>query len=204
MNLLSLLLGSMTQTSSVQSLSKKTGISDKLIKILIIAALPKIIKAMTQNASSGDGAASLLSALAQHTNKQTLSDQLGAADTEDGGKIIGHIFGDQTSSVIGQLAGETGLQEDQVGSVLANLAPALMSTLSATQSAGSQAASAGQTFDLGSFAGSDAVSGLFGGSGAASNASAGASLLSGLLGGGGDTAALDGSALLGSLLGLGR
>ena len=63
MNLLSLLLGSMTQTSSVQSLSQKTGISDKLIKILIIAALPKIIKAMTQNASSGDGAASLLSAL---------------------------------------------------------------------------------------------------------------------------------------------
>jgi len=201
MNLLSLLLGSMTQSSSVQSLSNKTGISDKLIKILIIAALPKIIKAMTQNASSGDGAASLLSALMQHKNSQSLTDQLGTADAEDGGKIIGHIFGNNTSSVIGQLAGETGLQEDQVSSVLSNIAPAIMSTLSATQSAGSQAAGAGQTFDLDSFAGSDAMSGLFGGSGAASQ---GASLLSGLLGGNSDTSALDGSALLSTLLGLGR
>ena len=201
MNLLSLLLGSMTQSSSVQSLSNKTGISDKLIKILIIAALPKIIKAMTQNASSGDGAASLLSALMQHKNNEALTDQLGTADAEDGGKIIGHIFGNNTPSVIGQLAGETGLQEDQVSSVLSNIAPAIMSTLSATQSAGSQAASAGQTFDLDSFAGSDAMSGLFGGSGAASQ---GASLLSGLLGGNSDTSALDGSALLSTLLGLGR
>ena len=202
MNLLSLLLGSMTQSSSVDSLSKKSGVSQQLVKALIIAAIPMILKSMTQNASSEAGAASLLGALGQHKDKKDLADQLGGADAEDGGKIINHIFGGNTSSVISQLAGETGMKEDQVNSVLSNMAPAIMSTLSATQSAGSEAQQAGNSFDLGSFAGSDLMSGLFGGSTAASQ---GANLLSSLLSGqsaGADTSAMDGSALLGSLLGL--
>ena len=201
MNLLSLLLGSMTQSSSVDSLSRKSGVSSQLVKTLLIAALPMIIKSMTQNASSTSGASSLLTALGQHNNNKSLADQLGSADAEDGGKIIQHIFGDNTSSVISQLAGETGMEADQVNSVLSNMAPALMSTLSATQQAGSEAQAAGNSFDLGSFAGSDLMSGLFGGSQAASQ---GADLLSSLFGGKTDTGSLDGSALLGTLLGFGK
>ena len=80
MNLLSLLLGSMTQSSSVDSLSGKTGISSAAVKQLLMLALPILLKSLTQNASSKEGAQSLLGALAQHKNDMPMADQLSNAD----------------------------------------------------------------------------------------------------------------------------
>lgn len=82
MNLLSLLLGSMTQSSSVDSLSGKTGISSAAVKQLLMLALPILLKSLTQNASSKEGAQSLLGALAQHKNDMPMADQLSNADAK--------------------------------------------------------------------------------------------------------------------------
>ena len=84
MNLLNMLMGSMTSSSSVEALSGKTGTSSSLTSSLVSAALPMLLGALTNNASSESGAQSLLGALTQHTDTSSMADQLANADSEDG------------------------------------------------------------------------------------------------------------------------
>ena len=83
MNLLSLLLGSMLTQSSVNSLEQKTDVSGALIRKLLPLAIPLLIKAMTQNASSQSGALSLLGALTQHKSTKPMDNQIQNADAQD-------------------------------------------------------------------------------------------------------------------------
>ena len=140
MNLLSLLLGSMMTQSSVNNLSGKTGTSQSAIMRLLPLAIPILIKYLTKNAQSQQGALSLLGALTQHKNTNSMELQLADADADDGNKILNHILGGNYGSVMNQLAGQSGMSEDQVSSVLSNIAPALLSGVSAAntqqQSAG--------------------------------------------------------------------
>lgn len=138
MNLLNLLLGSMTNQNTVNALSGKTGIgADQLLK-LVKAALPILLKFLTNNASSAGGAASLLGALTQHTSQKSMALQIEEADVDDGNKIIGHILGGDAASVISNLAGQSGLSGDQVSQALGSMAPALMSGLSAATTSASK------------------------------------------------------------------
>ena len=196
MNLLSLLLSSLLTDSSVSALAKKTGLSAAALKKLIPLAVPLLLKFLTSNASSESGALSLLGALSQHTNQKALSDQIDEADTEDGGKIIGHIFGNQSDAVTNRLAQQSGMSERDVSSALAGLAPALMSGLSAAN----QTVSSAPKVDLSDGFDLSDLMGMFAGAQQPQQAQAqpsGGSLLSGLLGGSGS--GLGG--LFGSLLG---
>ena len=130
MNLLSLLAGTMLSQSSVNSVSGKTGLSNKQIQKLVMLALPILIKYMTKNASSGDGALSLLGALSQHKNNNSMDQQLKDADEDDGAKIIHHILGKKETAVTQDLSAQTGLGTDQIHQVLSILAPGLMSGVS--------------------------------------------------------------------------
>ena len=173
MNLLQLLLSTMTSAGSVNSVSQKTGISSQLVKKLIVAAIPLLIKYMTKNASSASGAQSLLGALTQHTSNRTMTQQIDDADEEDGDKIITHILGDDKNTVIKELAAETGASNEQVTRGLASIAPAILSGLSA---AASQAKpQQNNALDLSS------LLGMFGGS--TQQAASSTDLLSALLGG---------------------
>ena len=130
MNLLSILLAVMTSKAALGQVAGKTGLSQKQIKKLMMIAIPILIKYMTKNASSGDGAQSLLGALMQHNNKNDVGLQLKDADEDDGHKIIGHIFGKKEKEVTQQLSAQSGLTADQVNQILAIMAPALMSGVS--------------------------------------------------------------------------
>ena len=166
MNLLQLLLGAMTTQSSVGSVSGKTGLSNKQIQKLMMLAIPLLLKYMTGNAtSSGSGALSLLGALSQHTNKKDMAQQLNDADEDDGGKIIGHILGNNEKKVEHDLAAQTGLNEAQIKQVLSIMAPALMSGVSeaATASAASGKPAAAPASPLEALAGSGIFGALFGG-----------------------------------------
>ena len=193
MNLLNLLLKSLLTDASVSALAKKTGLNAGSLKKLIPLAVPLLLKFLTSNASSESGALSLLGALSQHTNQKTLSDQIDEADTEDGGKIIGHIFGNQSEAVTNRLAQQSGMSESDVSSALAGLAPALMSGLSAATHSVSSAPKVDLSdgFDL-----SDLM-GMFAGAQQVQAQPSGGSLLSGLLGGSGSGF----GDLFGSLLG---
>ena len=146
MNLLSLLAGTMLSQSSVNSVSGKTGLSNKQIQKLVMLALPILIKYMTKNASSGDGALSLLGALSQHKDNNSMDLQLKEADEDDGAKIIHHILGKKEGMVTQDLSAQTGLDADQIRKVLAILAPGLMSGVSnAAEASAAEAAQAAST-----------------------------------------------------------
>ena len=181
MNLLNLLLKSLLSESSISALAKKTGLKSAALKKLIQLALPLLIKFMTNNASSQSGALSLLSALGQHTNNRSLSDQIDDADLEDGSKILGHIFGDQTDAIENTLALQSGLSVADVNNALSGLAPAVLSSLNtATASVSST-----PKFDLSDGFDLSDVAGLVGlAQSGAQTGAAGSGLLSGLFGGG--------------------
>ncbi len=142
MNLLQLLLGTLTSNDSVNSVSKKTGVSSGLVSKLMIAAIPLLISYMTKNASKKEGAQSLLGALTQHTSSKPVSQQIANADDTDGAKIIGHILGQDQNAIVSNLANQTGLNAKEVNAVLNNIAPALLNSLSTatTATANAQAA----------------------------------------------------------------
>ncbi len=131
MSLLETLLQSMTSNSSLNSMSRRAGGNNDQMAALITAALPILLKALTDNASTKSGAASLQEALTQHTDTGSVSEQFESADANDGAKILQHILGSNSSSVMNGLSQESGLSNDQVSSALGALAPVLLSSLSA-------------------------------------------------------------------------
>ncbi len=178
MNLLSLLCKSLLADGALSALAKKTGLSANKLKKLIPLAVPLLLKALTNNASSQSGLQSLLGALTQHKNTRSVEEQIRDADTVDGGKILGHILGDDSDAQVRSLAVETGLNDQEVRSVLSSITPSLLSGLSAVTASG-----AGKPkLDLSDGVGMDDVMAIFG-SAAAGNSSSGG-LLGGLFGGG--------------------
>ena len=119
----------MTSNDSINSVSKKTGVSNNGISKLLMMAVPLLITNLTKNASKKEGATSLLNALTQHTSTQTVSQQIKNGDSTDDAKIIGHILGKDQKSVISGLAKETGLSAKEVNAVLNSIAPALLNSL---------------------------------------------------------------------------
>ena len=149
MNLLELLLGSMTSGPSIEALSGNAGTTPDQTSGLVSSALPLLLNAMTSNASSQEGALSLINALGQHNDTSDIPTQLAGADMEDGSAIIQHILGDNTGSVVDLLAGQNGISSEQTSSLLGNLAPALLSSLSsATNEAQAQAQNQPETIPL--------------------------------------------------------
>ena len=203
MDLLSMLMSSMTSNSSVEALSKKSGGSSKGIKTLLLLAIPLIIRYMTKNAKeSQQGATSLLGALQQHTNTQPMTSQIANADAADGAAILGHVFGNDYGNVVQNLANQSGLTQTQTSSVLSNLAPALMSGLSAaTSSVSTQSQNSG--FNLADGIDLSDIAALMGGNQKPQQTSA-TSLLGSLLGGNQKPQQSGVSGMLGSLLGGGQ
>ncbi|MBQ6321432.1 MAG: DUF937 domain-containing protein [Lachnospiraceae bacterium] len=189
MDLLGMLMGTMSSGSSLQALSGKTGLSEKKLQKLLVAAIPILLKFLTKNAGSAQGAQSLLGALAGHKQTRSMAEQITDADEEDGAKIIKHILGDQADSVVANLASENEMDSAQVNKVLSSMAPGLMSGLSAATSSAAKV-------DLSDGLDLSDVMGMFGGDGSSAESAGG--LLGGLLGGGSSGAS---GGLLGGLLG---
>ena len=194
MDFMSLLMSAMTNSDAISALAGKTGASDDQLSKLIKGALPMLLKSLTQNASSADGAQSLVNALSQHTNTKSMFDQIANADEADGEKIIGHILGGNREDVLNALSKESGMKQDQIAKALSAIAPALLSGLSA-------AASNGKKDDDGAFDLTD-LAGMFGASASAKPSGLGA-ILGSLLGGAKeDDADINGAQLLSTLTAL--
>ena len=138
-NLLQVLLSSFTNQSSVDATTQKTGVKGVSVLTILSYALPLIIKFMTKNASNTNGAQSLLGALTQHRSTKAMPEQIAEADVNDGAAIMRHIFGDSEQSAVEEIATKANVPAADVTSVLASIAPTLLSSLSAAATAGSQA-----------------------------------------------------------------
>ena len=191
MSIVSLLSKALLSDAAVSALCEKTGLSKAKLKKLIPLAIPVLIKALTKNVSTQDGLQSLLGALTQHTETKSLAVQINEADETDGGKILGHILGNNSNAALSSLAAQSGLNVQEVSAALSSVTPALMSGLSAAANSGASvtATASGAKFDLSDGFDMTDVMAIFGG---------GSTQQSGGLFGGGVTAA---GGLLGSLLG---
>jgi hypothetical protein len=129
MDFLSDLLKNFLGGAALKALSKKTGIGVRDLKKFVPQALEYLVKMLTKNASSEEGASSLLTALTQHANDEPVDKQIADADIVDGGKIIGHILGGGLSENLKSLAKQFNLSETAVSGILSSIAPALLSSL---------------------------------------------------------------------------
>lgn len=131
MSVLEELLKSLSQGDTLETLSKSVGARPDQVTKLVSTGIPSLVSAMNKNASTPAGAGLLAKALDRHAEDDTedLGKFLRNVDTYDGAKILNHVFGDKTGWVEDKLAVKTGLQTDQVGSLLAMLAPLLLSNV---------------------------------------------------------------------------
>ncbi|MBR3237332.1 MAG: DUF937 domain-containing protein [Oscillospiraceae bacterium] len=135
MDFLSELLNQFLSGSAVKALSKKTGLKTRDLKKFIPLAVPFLLEMLTKNASSEEGASSLLAALAQHTDDKSVKKQISDSDIVDGAKIIGHILGADGAKDLKALSKKSRLSETAVSGILSSLAPVLLSSLSQAVSA---------------------------------------------------------------------
>lgn len=75
-------------------------------------ALPALLGGLEANANDEGGKASLLEALGQHGPELDGGVDLSSVDTDDGQKIVDHIFGDQRDAVVDRLSGQQGSLRD--------------------------------------------------------------------------------------------
>lgn len=191
-------------TVPLDQLAGRLGVDEATAQRAVGAALPALLGGLRANAQDLAGAASLGEALAQHDPALVEGGvDLDDVDTDDGRKIVGHVFGQNEQAVVAQLAESTGTGKDLLARVLPALAPIALAFL-AKQLGG--AGSSGGT-STGTSTGTAAGKGAGERPGAPQTGGGGlGDVLGGLLGGGSGSGGGLGDLLggLGGLLGGGR
>jgi len=122
-----------------RQISRQLGSDVATTESAINAALPMLLGAISRNAASPDGAASLNQALDRHDGG-ILNDLMGAINNQeeaaDGAKILGHVFGNKQTNVQEGLSQMSGLSADNSAQLLAMLAPVVMGALGQTKREG--------------------------------------------------------------------
>ena len=111
--------------------SQKTGMNQNLAAQMMPMAMAVIMNGLKKNASTPQGAEALSRALENHdgsllNNVSKISDDNVLAD---GQKILGHILGGKRSQTEAALAKSAGVNQAQIGSLLAMAAPAILASL---------------------------------------------------------------------------
>ncbi|MGJ1271774.1 DUF937 domain-containing protein [Sphingobacterium siyangense] len=155
MNLTDLVTGGVG-SKAIETISKITGVSESKAKWIVAAAVPLMIAALNYNAKNKGQAENIDKAIDQHSNSGILdkigdffgqggAEQGGEQNvSEDGNKIVNHMFGQNTEVVTQHIADKAGLSSSQVTGVLATLAPIVMGYLGQQK----QASSGGGIGDL--------------------------------------------------------
>lgn len=134
MDLSSLLNGPMGQ-SVISGIAGQLGMDENQAGNAVNAAIPVILGGLSRNAATSDGAESLNNALNTKHDGSLLDNIAGMFQNnpqeleQDGGGILGHIFGGNQGAVENAVAQKTGISMDKIGPLLAMLAPIVMAYL---------------------------------------------------------------------------
>jgi hypothetical protein len=131
MDLVSLLTRQLSDPKVLEQLGSSVGVNKKKTQQVAQEALPALLGALQQNAANPDGAKALNKALEDHKDDQ-VDDILGFlkhVDTNDGAKMLQHIFGQQKEAVQTNLAQKAGVENNQVLDLLTQLAPLVLGAL---------------------------------------------------------------------------
>lgn len=119
-----------------QQVAQRLGVSEGTANTAVQMAIPLILAAVARNASQPDGAAALHQAVTNDHDGGILDNLLGYVSNPQAGNgagILGHVLGDQTPAVAGNLAQATGMSQSQAGSLMEMVAPMVMGALGRTQ-----------------------------------------------------------------------
>jgi len=122
----------LSQGAALKKLGAQLGIDQDALGRGLATAMPLLVSALAQNASTSDGAQALHGALRRDHDGSAVKDPETAftnADTGDGGRILGHVLGDREEIVQQALAKATGMDSAAAGQLLATLAPVVMGSL---------------------------------------------------------------------------
>lgn len=155
----------------LEALAGQLGSDPDEVRQAAEVAIPTLLSSLQANAADPEGQQSLLGALGQHTGEIT---DLNAVDTEDGRRILSHVFADDPRR-IQPLAGQSG---GLLSKLLPLLAPLVLSWLAKKVLGGGGAATQGS----GGGGLGDLLGGLLGGGGASAGGGLG-DLLGQVLGG---------------------
>ncbi|WP_404388016.1 DUF937 domain-containing protein [Humibacillus xanthopallidus] len=153
----------------LKELAGQLGVDESEVEQAARTALPALLGGLQANAHDPAGAQSLASALSDHQGQSVSS--LADVDEQDGQRIVGNIFGDNTDQVVSQLGGVgsgiggsgiggSGAGGSLVQKLLPILAPIVMSWLANKMG---QGGGLGSILGGGSGAGDDVTSGTDGG-----------------------------------------
>lgn len=133
---LSELLNSPVGHSVINNVATQLGMDKKQAASAISVALPVILGGMQRNVQTEQGAQNLNNALSDARHDGSLLDNLGSllggntqAISQDGSKILGHVFGANKPAVEQGISQKTGISLQKVGPLLALLAPIVMAYL---------------------------------------------------------------------------
>ncbi len=130
---LSSLLNSSIGKSLINVVTSKMGANPEQAQSALGATMPMILSALAKNASSADGAKGIFDAIMKKHDGSIL-DNLDEAVTqdevvEDGGGILGHIFGDKTEKVAGAVSQSSGMDLSSAMNIMKMAAPVIMGYL---------------------------------------------------------------------------
>jgi hypothetical protein len=168
----------------INSLAEQLGVDPATAESAVREALPALVGGMQANAADPQGAASLASAVENHSPKLVDGGvDLSDVDTGDGEKIVDHVFGENSGAVAQTLGGNLGGNSDLIQKLLPILAPIVLSYLSQKMQGGATQPGAAGGGGLNDLLGS-ILGGLGGGQGQQSGGGGILDMLGGLLGGG--------------------
>lgn len=152
-------------------IAQQLGVDEATARSAVEAVVPALAGGMEANAQDAAGAESLQNALQKHEGF-SFDDgvDIDGIDTDDGQKIVQHVFGDNSDQVTQQLGGLGGLNSGMVTKLLPLLAPVVMGYIAKQMRGGSDGSSGGGLGDvLGGLVGGgsgggflDMLGGLFG------------------------------------------
>ena len=168
------MLGGMGQAQ--QQVSQQLGTDPNQAASALEAAVPLVLGALTRNAQTPEGAASLENALNDHTGDTIgLFQQGQMPDSGEAQRMLGHIFGTQQNAAVNAVSQRAGISPQLAMQILMMVAPLILNYLARSRSQGGNVgASTGGNMggmDIGSILG-----GILGGGGLGS-------VLGGMVGG---------------------
>ncbi|NLO69506.1 MAG: DUF937 domain-containing protein [Porphyromonadaceae bacterium] len=133
---LSDLLNSSIGKSVVKNVAGQFGLNESQAATVVNVGIPVILGGLNRNVQTQAGAESLNNALeSKHDGSllDNLGNLLGGGNLEpllqDGGGILGHVFGNNVSTIENGVAQKTGISVDKIGPIIKMLAPIVMAYL---------------------------------------------------------------------------
>ena len=139
-------IGSLLSGKGVSAISRRTKVPASDVAKVMSYGIPILVGGMNRNAATAQGEQSLSDALRYHSGDDVsnVGKFLKGADLKDGKKIIAHVLGGDQEDVVDQISRASGVSKGKTTSILALLAPLLLSLLGGQQNQG------GSNFNLSS------------------------------------------------------